>query len=207
MRAYCWEQLVLGSSQSREFAMAWWRNSNQAASIDQKQTGKSVRPVHELRLAKTAFEDPNFLTKRLFSTLAQEEKSLALSIVHVLLVGFNANEVRSLTQKLSVVGVASCTSIALLKDAQSTRRTFTHLIVNADAWDSIDEAVCALFCYRQCEDDRVVILTSGKILADDLGRERKAICDVSLRFPVSLNRLVEGIMIASANNREFRSSL
>lgn len=184
--------------------MTWWRNLKQAVSIDQIRPDESVNPIRGLRLVKTAFEDPNLLNKRLLSILTQEEKLLQLSTLHVLLVGFNVSDARSFSQTLSAVHVASCNSVARLEDVRATRHNFTHLIVNADAFGDANDVVDALLSFRKRNSNYVVILTSSKIIADDLGVERRPICDATLKLPISLSRLVDGIMAASANNRELR---
>lgn len=180
------------------------RDSWRASSVYKKAPVETLKPARRLRLVNTAFEDPDLLSKRLISDLIQKEKSLQLDTVDVLLVGFDANDAGSLQKMLSAAGVATCNSVARLKVSQSERCAVTHLIVNADAFEDVNDLVKTLASFRKRNGEHAVMLTSSKLVSNDLGAERRAICDVSLRFPLSHNRLVNGILAATANNRERR---
>lgn len=182
--------------------MAWLRNLKQTANSYHDAPCEGLKPKHRLRSVESTFVDPGALNKNLHATLVQNEKSTQLGKSHILLVGFAARDAESLREKFSIAGVASCNSVACLNDVDLSSGTITHVMVNADAFEDFGEAVDALLSYRKRDTNSAVILASSRIAADDLGSERRPICDVSLRFPLSLNRLVDGTLMASANNRE-----
>ncbi|MCW1949820.1 MAG: hypothetical protein KIH44_000420 [Octadecabacter sp.] len=74
------------------------------------------------------------------------------------------------------------------------------LIINVDGFDCIEDAVEALMRFRQSRPEVVVIITSGDFLLDDLGTERRTICDASLRVPLTPRRIQIGLRAATHNN-------
>lgn len=101
---------------------------------------------------------------------------------------------------LGLQSVAICPGVALLREATVLRRLgFDIALVNLDAFDTLDAAVDALIGFRKACPDISVIALSQRVAADDTGSERAAICDATLRLPVSLRRLRDGIMAALEN--------
>lgn len=62
------------------------------------------------------------------------------------------------------------------------------LVVNADAFDLV-EIVDALISFRRRSPDLSVIILSAAFGGDEFQGERRAICDVSLRLPLSPRRI------------------
>ena len=62
------------------------------------------------------------------------------------------------------------------------------LVVNVDAFDLV-EIVDALISFRRQSPDVSVIILSAAFGGDEFQGERKAICDVSLRLPLSARRI------------------
>jgi len=122
--------------------------------------------------------------------------------MRVLLMGFSCNEQAFLRQELRGLGaqiVASCPKADQLGDVARLRFEFDCLVINMDAFPSVDDGVDALMDFRVTRPQTAVVLVSHAVLADDLGAERRAICDVTLRAPVSADRLRTGILTARAN--------
>jgi hypothetical protein len=80
----------------------------------------------------------------------------------------------------------------------------THAIVNLDAFDAVEDAVDWLLRFRQTKPDCIVLAVSSFVLGDDLGSDRRAICDATLRWPISKSRFDAGLRAAEeATGRDF----
>lgn len=125
----------------------------------------------------------------------------------VLLVAFSPKQLEQLRDHLRVIGVhvtAATPNFKKLPNAGRMGAAFTHFLVNLDAFDDLETGVDVLSAFRKrC--GHVVILCSERVADDDLGAERAAICDATLKLPVSLERLRRGLRAASANRRDLMS--
>jgi hypothetical protein len=55
--------------------------------------------------------------------------------------------------------------------------------------------------FRALTQDFILIVVSASVAGDDLTAERKGICDATLRAPLAVTRLRDGLIAASANYR------
>lgn len=118
-------------------------------------------------------------------------------------VGFAKADTVMLHSMLRQIGLgpcASCLQVETLDDLASVKNVFNYLLVNIDAFEDSDVAVAALMDFRDNRDEIVVILVSTKVASDDLGPERRMICDATLRAPITLSRLRRGVASAFENN-------
>lgn len=156
------------------------------------------------------FPDPRVLEGRLFLESKARSEFIDLDRTRVLLCGFESRalaDIRRLVRSAGVSSCASCSNVLLLRDVIGMEEAFTHLIVNLDAFGSTDEAVLYLMAFRALTSDFILIAMSASVAADDLTTERKAICDATLRAPLSVTRLRDGLIAASANYKYYVAAL
>ncbi len=74
-------------------------------------------------------------------------------------------------------------------DIAAIHETVSMLVVNGDAFGDLFSAVDALKSFREIRPHMSVVLVSSKVANDDLSEDRKAICDATLRAPITMARL------------------
>ena len=134
-------------------------------------------------------------------------KLLAGSFEHArfLLLGFEGEYLFDLRQKMKSIGafsMASAISLCQLDRASDIGLNFTHVLVNLDAFASIEAAVESLIAFREKTPDLIVVAFSEMTSGDDFGSERTAICDATLKLPVSTPRLADGLVTALLNHAD-----
>ena len=146
--------------------------------------------------------------ERLWDTSERNADAQALLNGPVMALGFAPAETRQLqrlfkplglgafaaTPRVSELGGLACASVAM-----------SYLLVNLDGFSDVDDAVGELLQFRQTRRDVVVVLVSSDLMRDDLGNDRKPICDASLRAPLNLTQLKAGLLAATRNNSEMRA--
>ena len=80
-----------------------------------------------------------------------------------------------------------------IQDIATTHETISMLVVNGDAFGDVSCAVDALKNLREIRPSMAVVLVSSKVSGDDLSADRKAICDATLRAPMTMARLSAAI--------------
>ena len=120
--------------------------------------------------------------------------------------GFSARELSDLRR---VVGDAGplLSSVQPVPELIVNRAQFeqsTHAIVNLDAFEAVEDAVDWLLNFRLTVPECIVVAVSSFVSGDDLGSERRAICDATLRWPISKHRFDAGLRAAEeATDRDF----
>jgi hypothetical protein len=109
-----------------------------------------------------------------------------------------------LSDWLAANGAAVVTVTAL--ESVSTGRTpsgdtLLALFVDLDGAGDVEEVVNQLLILREDRPGLPIILCSADFLGDDLDTSRLSICDVSLRWPVSIGSARRGLAAAIENNR------
>lgn len=159
-----------------------------------------------LKLVSPSFADLDTLANTLNATIAGHRTDCHIADARFLVTGFKAREAASLIVMLQAAGARSCSScsdVAKLCEAADVSGAFTHIMVNLDAFDDMNDAVSALLLFRMRQKGIVVILISDAVKQDDLFQDRKWICDATMRAPVSMKRLCEGLLAAWTNNIAF----
>lgn len=64
----------------------------------------------------------------------------------------------------------------------------SHIVINLDDFASVVDAVDALLRFRKAQPECRVIAVSAFVGGDDFGFERRAMCDATLRWPLSRGR-------------------
>ena len=122
-------------------------------------------------------------------------------------IGFEESDTQRMRTWLRQVGLgpcASCVQVDQLEDLASPDHAFPYLVVNVDAFEDCGSAVNSMLVFRRHRPDTIVILVSAAVAIDDLGSERRTICDATLRAPVTLARLKRGVSAAYENNVAMR---
>jgi hypothetical protein len=127
-----------------------------------------------------------------------------LDALRTLLVGFEAQVRGQLLDSFGLidakVSASACETRALRAQTEFWDR-FDCAVINHDSFEDTETAVDAYLAFRQRFPCKVVILVSASVSGDDLGMERAAICDATLRLPVSPERLQLGVRAALTNRR------
>jgi hypothetical protein len=158
------------------------------------------------KLVGSTFADPDTLVSRLASEVMGNRLNAYLSDARILVMGFCDRNSSALIQMLRAAGTescATCNDVTQLGDVSTMHDAFTHIILNLDSFEDIDDAVTALLVFRIRQKRPVVILISDSVSQDDLFQDRKPVCDATLRAPVSFNRLRDGLLAAWTNNKAF----
>ena len=124
----------------------------------------------------------------------------------VLIMGFEETTSTSLLYMLRCAGVTPCVvcgSLSQTHDLSQIKGDFSHLIINLDAFSDIDVAIDLLLSFRKQRPDVIVLIASTDVIKDDLGSERISICDVTLRMPISSQRLLGGLEAAKVNHVDY----
>ncbi|MCC6002269.1 MAG: hypothetical protein JJU19_15625 [Pararhodobacter sp.] len=95
-------------------------------------------------------------------------------------------------------------SVSDLRGLVSGSCSASHLFVNLDAFEDIEDGIDQLMALRTAVRNMTVILCSAHIRGDDLGSERSALCDVTLKLPVAETRLRAGLRAARENRQDMR---
>jgi hypothetical protein len=144
-------------------------------------------------------KDASVLWERFERQLGQE----GVHEMRVLLLGFAGTDLSSLCFQLRQMGVRSidqASDVDRLPSCVGKGANVSHIVINLDAFASLEEAVESLFQFR-LKDHRetVIVCVSAFVAMDDFGSERSSICDATLRWPVSDRRLQYGLVVGLEN--------
>lgn len=123
--------------------------------------------------------------------------------MQIVALGFNAVERTWLKCSLERIGLKTvpvATHLFNLSSISEVEQRFSHAIINFDSYASTEDAVDALISFRQKDLGLCVVVVTTRVARDDLGLERSAICDVTLRWPLTDKRLWEGLVEGWANH-------
>jgi len=146
-------------------------------------------------------------TERLWVEMERRLAYDRINKLRTLLLGFNAKE---LDQILHVFGfldtgmTASIPDLCALQGPDDLWEMFEVVMINHDGFADSETAVDEYLAFRQRFADKTVILVSRDVAQDDLTTERAAICDATLRFPLSPERLLVGLRAARSNRKAKR---
>lgn len=130
--------------------------------------------------------------ERLLNKMMDQLDTDPVTEANVMLLGFDAQVKLRMCEMLTQIDVAT---FAFGKIADFFSKTpamvqkYSTIILNLDAIDDLIYAVDTLYNFRSRYPEIAVILVSSEVRGDDLGRERAAICDATLRAPLTTQRL------------------
>jgi len=123
-------------------------------------------------------------------------------------VGFEVEFAFQLSEMLERMGLGqlrAALDVDQLMELARSEQLLRYLFVNVDAFADVEDAVTGLLLFRKLRPEVIVIITSRNFLVDDLGSDRKCICDVSLRAPVNFARFKKGVLTALDKYQEHKS--
>lgn len=94
-----------------------------------------------------------------------------------------------------------------LSEVAGNPALWSALIVHADGFGDLEDLVDMLLAFRRAVPALPLILISAGFGRDNLGSERLALCDVSLRDPVGLGRMKSVLDQAIQHNRIWQQRL
>jgi hypothetical protein len=142
------------------------------------------------------------LPEHLWREMDRHASRNRIDVLRALVIGFDAGIRGRILEVMGEmnggISASACETWALEADGEVWDR-FDCAVVNHDAFEDTETAVDAYLSFRQQFPDKVVILVSNNVTGDDLGLERSAICDATLRLPLSPERFRSGIRAAVMN--------
>lgn len=136
------------------------------------------------------FQDISALESHLWSKV--ERRMLpALNQGRVCIMGFDKSTSELIVDYLETASSLNAFSVGIhgILDIAAIHETVSILVVNGDAIGDLFSTVDALRNFREIRPNMSVVLVSSKVSSDDLSDERKAICDATLRAPITMSRL------------------
>jgi hypothetical protein len=160
----------------------------------------TVAPLfaHKPSRARSRFADIDELAAKTFARAIRQQAHDGHAKARVLLLGFHGDDLTDLRGQLRQIGVKTTAAISnpyRLPEFSAMQQAFSHILINLDAFEDVDEGIDALLAFRAVARGFVVILCSAKVSADDFGTERAPICEATFRLPISLAALQQGLSI------------
>ncbi len=78
---------------------------------------------------------------------------------------------------------------------------YDGILVNLDRYGDIEMGVDRLMRFRRACPSSFVVLATAGVASDDLGGHRRAICDSTLKLPLTASRLTAALEAALQNHR------
>lgn len=116
------------------------------------------------------------------------------------LIGFDAQEAGWLRARLGEAGWRSVSVVPAELPRTAGAAQGAIALVDVDAWTCVAEAVDHLLAFRKRHPQTRVVMVSARVARDDFTRARAAICDVTLRKPLSVPRLCQALEFLSATD-------
>lgn len=117
---------------------------------------------------------------------------------NVLLLGFSAQRCSDLRKHFErdIPSVRLSSEAGNLSTIPHRFGGFDTLVINFEAFDDTEIGVDALLSFREENPQVGIILVSSRIARDEFGGHRKFLCDCTLRYPVTSDRLIEALNVA-----------
>lgn len=126
--------------------------------------------------------------------------------LRILLFGFSGDHLGRVLDSFDVICsnfTASANDLSFTNEAEFISEFFDVVIFNHEAFEDTEAAVDEYILFRRKFPDISVIIVSRDVRNDDLSSERSAICDATLRYPFTPERL-SGALKAATENRTAR---
>lgn len=159
----------------------------------------STAPVSELALFRRS-EARSAVNMQ--SAIIPEACSLrGLAVLHL---GFTRDDCIVLGETLRNLGVrhvARSEHVYPLGLGKPGALCYDGIVVNLDQYADVEMGVDRLMRFRRACPSRFVVLATADVASDDFGHHRRAICDSTLKLPLTASRLTEAIGAALLNHR------
>lgn len=155
------------------------------------------------------FGTPDDVEERLWREMETRMEEVVLEEEPVYLIGFGPAELKQMRRLMERLGMGPAISfgdIFRLTEIAEMVHNSASVIINIDAFDDVDGAVTTLMSFRKLNGQISVLLVSENVLGDDFSSEREAICDTTLRSPLTLDRLEKGLITTRRRRLEPKNS-
>ena len=111
---------------------------------------------------------------------------------------------KNILKEMGITSYSSSVNGGEFFDFGPVTARYFYVLINAQAFEDSLELVKRLISFRERRVEAIVVLISDEVYGDDLGAERSAISDATLRAPIDQNRLRSGLSSAFENRRALK---
>ena len=148
------------------------------------------------------------LGARLPATILRLVGEPSLAGLRVLNLGFSRQDriVLSETQHgLGAREVAASEEVYPIGLGKPGSLRYDGIVVNLDRFADTEMGVDRLMRFRRASPGTFIVMATAGVASDDFGHHRRAICDSTLRLPLTPSRLNEALMAALENHRSHQN--
>jgi hypothetical protein len=77
---------------------------------------------------------------------------------------------------------------------------YDGIVVNLDRFADVEMGIDRLMRFRRASPACFIVMATAGVASDDFGHHRRAICDSTLRLPLTASRLTEALEAAISNH-------
>jgi hypothetical protein len=132
-----------------------------------------------------------------------KDSGLLLQGLRILQLGFGRTDGLLLSetmQRLGARNVARSDQVSPLGLGKPGSLRYDGIVVNLDRFGDVDMGIDRLLRYRRACPTSFVVIATADVASDDFGHHRRAICDSTLRLPLTASRLTEALRAALENH-------
>lgn len=137
------------------------------------------------------------------ATLGATDSGLLLKGLRILQLGFGRIDGLLLSetmQRLGARNVARSDQVSPLGLGKPGSLRYDGIVVNLDRFGDVDMGIDRLLRYRRACPTSFVVIATADVASDDFGHHRRAICDSTLRLPLTASRVTEALRAALENH-------
>lgn len=132
------------------------------------------------------------------------DDGLTLAGLRILQLGFSRQDGMLLSETMQHLGarnVAISDQVSPLGLGKPGNLRYDGFVVNLDRFGDVDIGVDRLMRFRRASPEAFVVIATADVAMDDFGHHRRAICDSTLRLPLTASRLIQALDVALVNHR------
>ena len=129
---------------------------------------------------------------------------LSLEDLSILQLGFSRDDGRLIDETMHSLGarnVARSEQVYPLSLGRPGALRYDGIVANLDRFADLEMGVDRLMRFRRGCPSCFVLLATASVASDDLGDHRRAICDSTLKLPLTVSRLTAALEAALTNHR------
>ncbi len=130
--------------------------------------------------------------------------STPLAGLAVLHLGFSRDDgiqIGETAKGLGARNVAGSESVYPIGLGKPGALRYDGILVNIDRYADLEMGVDRLMRFRRASPCTFVVMATANVASDDFGHHRRAICDSTLRLPLTPSRLTQALEAAMLNHR------
>ena len=139
----------------------------------------------------------------LFAPRPSFNTGLDLEGYSILQLGFARDDAALITETLQDLGarnVAKSEQVYPLGLGKPGSLRYDGIVVNLDRFADVEMGVDRLMRFRRASPSCFIIMATADVASDDLGHHRRAICDSTLRLPLTASRFTAALEAALTNH-------